>query len=147
MRPLMEICEPQAQYEGYKHADLTQRIIGIFYDVYNELGWGFLEKVYENAIVLRLQACGLRAAQQKPISVHFDGVVIGEYFADVVVEDLVLLELKAVDSLTGDHEAQVLNYLRATKYEVGLLLNFGPKPKVVRKAFNNDRKPNLERSS
>jgi GxxExxY protein len=138
----MGICEPQARYEGYKHVDLTQQIIGVFYDVYNELGWGFLEKVYENALVLRLRGCGLRAAQQRPISVFFDGVIVGEYFADVVVEDLVLLELKAVDTLTVEHEAQVLNYLRATKYEVGLLMNFGPRPKVVRKAFNNEHKPN-----
>jgi GxxExxY protein len=142
----MEICEPQSRYGGYAHVDLTQQIIGVFYDVYNALGWGFLEKVYENALVLRLRACGLRAVQQKPISVYFDGVVVGEYFADVIVEDLVILELKAVDALTSDHEAQVLNYLRATNYEVGLLMNFGPKPKIIRKAFNNDHKQNLKRS-
>jgi GxxExxY protein len=143
----MAVAEPLAEYQAYKHVDLTKRIIGVFYDVYNILGWGFLEKVYENALALRLRDCGLRAVQQKPISVFFDGTVVGEYFADVVVDDLILLELKAVDALTADHEAQLLNYLRATKYEVGLLMNFGPKPKVIRRAFDNDHKPTLQQRS
>lgn len=139
------MLEPLAEYEAYKHVELTKRIIGVFYDVYNALGWGFLEKVYENALILRLRTCGLKAVQQKPITVYFDGCVVGEYFADVVVDDLILLELKTVEALGPDHEAQLLNYLRATRYEVGLLLNFGPKPKVIRKAFDNDHKTSLQR--
>lgn len=123
-----------------KHGDLTRKIIGVFYGVYNELGYGFLEKVYENALTIRMRKAGLRAVQQQPIKVLFDGEVVGEYFADIVVNNAVIVELKAAAQLTGEHHAQLLNYLKATPYEVGLLLNFGPKPQIVRKVFDNPRK-------
>ncbi len=141
-----ELHEPAATYdtEEYKHSELTRRIIGIFFDVYNALGYGFLEKVYENAMALRLRKAGFRVVQQQPIKVYFDGEVIGEYAADLVVNDLVLVELKAARELADEHEAQLLNYLKATEYEVGLLLNFGPKPKFVRKAYDNANKRNLK---
>lgn len=124
----------------YRHRELTQQIIGSFYDVYNALGFGFLEKVYENALALRLRKVGLTVHQQQPISVYFDGVIVGEYFADLVVEDAVILELKTAKEITKEHEAQLVNYLKATQYEVGLILNFGRKPAVKRKAFDNRRK-------
>jgi len=124
----------------YKHSGVTERIIGIFYDVYNVLGYGFLEKVYERAMVIRLEKAGLSVQPQKEIKVYFDTELIGRYIADLVVDDVVLVELKAVDRLAPEHEAQLLNYLRATDIEVGLLLNFGNEPKVVRRAFDNHRK-------
>lgn len=145
---MLEIDEERGSYEAgaYKHSELTQRIIRVYFDVYNTLGYGFLEKVYENSFAMRLRSVGMHVQQQRPISVYFDGCVVGEYFADIVVDDLVLIELKAAAELMPEHEAQLRNYLRATKYEVGLLLNFGPKPKVTRKMFENHLKPNLQRS-
>ncbi len=142
-----ELHEPGAVYDAanYKHTELTKRIIGIFYEVYNTLGHGFLEKVYENAMALRLQKAGLNVTQQQPIRVFFDGEVIGEYFADLVVDDLIIVELKAAKDLAEEHEAQLLNYLKASEYEVGLLLNFGPHPKLSRKAYDNANKPNLKK--
>lgn len=98
----------------YRHSDLTQQIIGIFYDVYNALGYGFLEKLYENAMALRLRAAGLGVRQQQPVHVFFDGAVVGEYFADLVVNDCVLIELKAAETVAPAYEAQLVNYLRAT---------------------------------
>ena len=128
----------------YKHQDLTERIIGAFYNVYNRLGYGFLERVYENAMVIELQTTGLKVEQQMPIKVRYRGQVVGEYFADLVVEDKVIIELKAVSTFLPSHEAQLLNYLKATPYEVGLLLNFGPSPTKKRRIFDNDKKPNLQ---
>jgi len=128
---------------SYKHSDLTKEIIGAFYDVYNNLGYGFLEKVYENALAIELKARGFHVEQQKPIRVYYCNQIVGEYFADLIVNDLVILELKAVRAILKQHEAKLLNYLKATKYEVGLLLNFGPLPKQVRKAFDNHNKPHL----
>jgi len=127
----------------YKHSDVTDRIIGVFYDVYNILGYGFLEKVYERAMVMRLEKAGLSVQPQKEIDVYFDDELVGHYIADLVVNDIVLVELKAADRLAPEHEAQLLNYLRATDIEVGLLLNFGNEPKVVRRAFDNYRKRSL----
>ena len=126
-----------------KHADLTRQIIGAFYQVYNTLGYGFSEKVYENSLALELQDLGLKPVQQQPIVVYYNGVEVGQYIADIVVNDTVLLELKATRQLTADHEAQLLNYLKATKMEVGLLLNFGPKAEVKRKILDNERKGSL----
>jgi GxxExxY protein len=128
----------------YQHFELTKEIIGTFYDVYNMLGYGFLEKVYENALAIELGIRGFQVEQQKPISIHFRNQVIGEYFADILVNDLIIIELKATRALVKDHEAQLLNYLKATPYEVGLLLNFGPQPSYKHKAFSNHNKPNLE---
>lgn len=105
--------------------------------VYPQLGYGFLEKVYENAIVIALPALGLGVQQQVKIPVYFQGQPVGEYYADLMVEDKVIVELKAASQLTDEHEVQLLNYLRATPYEVGLLLNFGRKPEFLRKAYNN----------
>lgn len=137
-----ELNEPFCDFSTntHKHSDLTQQIIGIFYEVYNILGYGFLEKVYENALALRLRKAGRKVTQQQPITVHFDNHVIGEYCADIVVDDIIIIELKAVTQLAPEHHAQLLNYLKATQYEVGLLLNFGPKPQVARKAYDNNRK-------
>ena len=124
-----------------KHSDITDKILYAFFKtVYPQLGYGFLEKVYENALALSLRQMGLKVEQQARILVYFANEMVGEYYADLLVEDCVIVELKAAQSLNREHEAQLLNYLRATPYEVGLLLNFGPKPEFRRKAFNNDRK-------
>jgi GxxExxY protein len=109
-------------------------------DVYPQLGYGFLEKVYENAMTLALREFGLTVKQQAGIHVYYHGEVIGEYSADLLVEDAVIVEVKGAAQLNEEHEAQLLNYLRATPYEVGLLLNFGPKPEFRRKVFDNARK-------
>lgn len=124
-----------------KHRDISDKILHAFYKiVYPQLGYGFLEKVYENAMVIALTSLGLNVQQQAKISVHFQKQIVGEYYADLLVEDVVIVELKAVSRLLLEHEAQLLNYLRATPYEVGLLLNFGPKPDFRRKAYDNSRK-------
>ena len=128
----------------YMHSDLTDKIINAFYKVYNQLGYGFVEKVYENALAIELRKRGHEVAQPFPIDVYYDGVVIGEYKADLLVGDLVLCELKAARKLAAEHEAQLLNYLKATPYEVGLLLNFGPKPEIKRRATSNTNKPYLQ---
>ncbi len=127
----------------YKHADITKKVIGAFFVVYNTLGYGFSEKVYENALMVELQKMGLKAGQQVPIYVYYDAEVVGEFFADLIVEDKVIVELKSVKALIKEHEAQLLNYLKATTYEVGLLLNFGPEAKPKRMAFDNERKGSL----
>ncbi|MCB5283996.1 MAG: GxxExxY protein [Candidatus Cloacimonetes bacterium] len=122
-------------------SELTDRIIACFYTVYNSLGFGFLEKVYENAFVHELNKQGLKALAQYPIKVYYGGIPVGEYFADVVVEGLVIVELKAASTLANDHILQLQNYLRATNIEVGLLLNFGIKPEIRRKTYlNTDKK-------
>lgn len=124
-----------------KHSEITDKILHAFLKVvYPGLGYGFLEKVYENALVIVLRQMGLQVEQQASVLVHFAGHIVGEYFADLLVEGCVIVELKAVQSIAPEHEAQLLNYLRATPYEVGLLLNFGPKPAFRRKVFDNDRK-------
>lgn len=124
-----------------KHKEVTEKILHAFYKiVYPQLGYGFLEKVYENAMVIALASLGLKVEQQVEIPVYFQGQVVGEYFADLLVDNVVIVELKAASRLLPEHEAQLLNYLRATPYEVGLLLNFGPKPDFKRKAYENHRK-------
>ncbi len=122
---------------NYLHQDLTEKIIRAYYNVYNELGYGFLEKVYENAFMIELKSLGLNCEKQKPISVSFKGYKVGEYFADIIVENKVIIELKAAEVLVEEHEAQLLNYLRATEIEVGLLFNFGKKPQFKRQIFEN----------
>jgi len=122
------------------HEETTKAIIEAFYTVYNALGYGFLEKVYENAMAHELRKRGFTVQQQMPIQVYYDGLMMGEYFADLVVDGKVIVELKATDGLRPEYEAQLLNYLRATEIEVGLVLNFGIKPGFVRKIFTNDRK-------
>ena len=119
------------------HEKLTATIIGAFYDVYNTLGYGFLEKVYENALMIELEKIGLHAEQQVPITIFYDKKNVGNFFADILVENLVILELKAISDITISHEAQLLNYLKGSDLEVGLLLNFGPSPIVKRKIFQD----------
>jgi GxxExxY protein len=123
-----------------KHSELTDRIIGIFYDVYNELGHGFLESTYAEALVVALAESGLSAAREVPVPVWFRGRKVGQYYADLIVEGVILLELKAARTLEPAHEAQLLHYLRATEVEVGLLLNFGLRPQFRRLVFDNERK-------
>jgi GxxExxY protein len=118
------------------HSNLTNKIISAYFKVYNTLGYGFLEKVYENAMAVELRKEGLKCLQQQNIKVHYDGIVVGHYFADLLVEDVVLVELKAATALCEEHEAQLINYLKATNIEVGLLLNFGKKPGFKRKIFS-----------
>lgn len=120
--------------------ELTYKIIGVFYDVYNELGHGFLESVYQKSLGLALKSAGFDACWPIAIPVSFRGQQVGYFEGDMLVEKSVLLELKAVRALDGSHQAQLLNYLRATDIEVGLLLNFGVKPEVKRLVFENSRK-------
>jgi len=120
-----------------KHSELTDSVIRCYYKVYNTLGYGFLEKVYENALKLELEKAGHQVDSQKQIKVTYGDEIVGEYYADLVVDDLVILELKAAGVICKDHVAQLLNYLRATDVEVGLLLNFGKEPQFVRRAFEN----------
>lgn len=135
----MEVKKVDVQ--NLKHKEITDKILHAFFKVvYPALGFGFLEKVYENAMVIALREMGLKVEQQVKIVVYFAGQVVGEYYADLVVEGCVVVELKAVHGLLDEHDAQLLNYLRATEYEVGLLLNFGPQPRFRRKVFDNERK-------
>jgi GxxExxY protein len=126
-----------------KQADVTDKVLKAFFKVYNTLGYGFAERVYENALAIELKKSGLQVEKQKDMTVYYEGELVGDYVADIVVNGIVMLELKAVRTLTEDHEAQLLNYLKATPVEVGLLLNFGAKPEHRRKIFDNDRKGSL----
>jgi GxxExxY protein len=116
-----------------KEDDLTQKIIGCAYKVHNTLGPGFLEKVYENALRIELERLGLEVKQQEPINVTYDWQVVGEYYADLWVDERVVIELKAAQTLVKQHEVQLVNYLAATGIDCGLLLNFGPSVQVKRK--------------
>ncbi|MBK7104150.1 MAG: GxxExxY protein [Ignavibacteriae bacterium] len=120
------------------HSELTEKIIGAFYKVNNTLGYGFLEKVYENAMKVELKKLGLNVKQQHNIKVFYENENVGDYYADLIVNDLVILELKAAESICEEHEAQLINYLKATDIEVGLLLNFGKKAEFRRKIFSNN---------
>jgi len=120
--------------------ELTDKILSVFFDVYNELGYGFLERVYQNSLFIELQARGFKVEAQKQIKVYYKGNEVGEYYADLVVNDLVILELKAADYLVKEFEWQLVNYLKGTNMEVGLLLNFGRKPEFIRKVYENSRK-------
>lgn len=126
--------------EEYLHKELTSKIIQVFYKVYNTLGYGFLEKVYENAMRVELIKMGISVEQQKNIKVYYESEMVGDYFADLLIEELVIVELKAAENICEEHEAQLLNYLKATDIEVGLLLNFGKIPEVRRKIFMNKNK-------
>jgi GxxExxY protein len=127
------------QKEG-KYKELTEKIINIFYRVYNTLGYGFLEKVYENAMMIEFEKAGIQAVSQSPIRVLYDEKAVGEYYADILVDGKVIVEIKAARILGQENEAQLLNYLKATEVEVGLLLNFGPRPQIKRKGFDNQKK-------
>lgn len=124
------------------HEDLTDSIIKTFFDVYNELGYGFLEKVYQNSLFIELKNRGFKVEAQKQIKVYYKNVAVGQYYADLVVNDLIILELKAAEGIIKEFEFQLINYLKAPEIEVGLLLNFGMKPEFRRKVFENSRKNN-----
>ena len=127
-------------HQDSKHKEVTEQIIKIFFKVYNKLGYGFLEKIYENAMMLEFKKEGIPAVSRHAINVFYDGEVIGEYYADILVDNKVIVEIKASKDLVVENEAQLLNYLKATDIEVGLLLNFGSKPDVKRKVYDNFRK-------
>jgi len=123
--------------DNYKHTEITDKVIKGFYKVYNTLGYGFLEKVYENALFIELKEMGLYVEKQKQIIVYYEEKEVGEYYANLIAEKNVIVELKAAESLCEEHEFQLINYLKATDIEVGLLLNFGKKPEIRRKVFTN----------
>jgi GxxExxY protein len=122
---------------GLRQSELTSKIIGVFFDVYNELGYGFLEAVYIEALSVALHHAGLNIQREMPLSVFFRKRLIGKFRADLVVEETVLVEAKACSRLQPVHEAQVLNYLRASVLEIGLLLNFGARPQLKRLLYDN----------
>lgn len=107
------------------YKDLSYKIVGLAMEVYNKLGYGFLEKVYENALMILFQREGIQAEQQAPIKVYFDGKVVGDYVADILIENKIIIELKSVEKIINAHKAQVLNYLSATGVHLGIILNFG----------------------
>ena len=120
-----------------KHRELTAKIIDCAYKVHRELGFGFLESVYQNALLIELSKAGLAAQKEKKIQVNYDGQAIGDFIADIVVEDKVIIELKSVQQVHPAHEAQLINYLKATSIEVGLLINFGEKAEIKRKVLDH----------
>jgi len=124
--------------ENYKHSVLTQAIIKEAYYIFNHLGSGFMEKVYENALILRLKKRHFNVKSQHQIKVYFEGELIGEYIADIIVEDKIIIELKAAKEINSIHEVQLVNYLKATGIEVGLLINFGDKLKFKRKVLTKN---------
>jgi GxxExxY protein len=126
--------------EQLLYKELTEQIISAYYEVYNELGFGFLEKCYQNALFYELQDRGFQVEAKRKVRVLYKQRVIGNYEPDLIVNGLVIIELKAVEYLITDHETQLYNYLRSTDCEVGLLMNFGTKPEFRRKAFSNSRK-------
>jgi len=119
-----------------KHQELTRKIVDAAYHVHKSLGYGFLEKVYQNALMIELRRRGLFAASEKPLRIHYEAEVVGDYVCDVVVEEKVILELKAVKQIDQIHEVQLVNYLKGTGIEVGLLINFGPSIQIKRKVFD-----------
>ena len=118
-----------------KHQDLTSKIIACAYKIHNTLGFGFLETVYQNALLIELIKAGLKAEKEKKIQVYYDTQLVGDYMADIIVENKVILELKSVKDLHPAHEAQIINYLKATGIEVGLLINFGDRVEIKRKVY------------
>ena len=134
--------EVQKKFEG-KHSEVTGKILGAFFQLHKELGFGFSEKVYESALEILLNELGMIVERQKEICVHYHGKVIGQYKADIIVNRVVLLEIKSVEKLIDAHDAQLLNYLKATELEVGLLLNFGRQAEFHRKIYDNPRKGSL----
>ena len=124
--------------DNYKYSDITERIIKEAYYVYNILGYGFLEKVYENALFKRLNNVGLHVERQYAIEVYFENEIVGEFYADLVVENKVIIEVKAVERLNPVYEVQLVNYLKATEIEVGLLINFGKRIEIKRKVFSKN---------
>ena len=123
-----------------KYQETTEKIIGVFYGVYNELGHGFLESVYEQAMAIALREAGLQVVQQAPVKVYFRGQMVGDFRTNLLVNDHAIVELKAARAIEPAHEAQLMNYLRATNIEIGLVMNFGPKPEFKRFIYDNERK-------
>jgi GxxExxY protein len=128
------------EHEELVPKELVDTILKQFYRVYNELGYGFLERVYQNALYFALLDEGLRCETEQPIKVYFDGKVVGDYRADILVENCIILELKAAEEFSSSFDSQLINYLKATDIEVGYVLNFGKRPKYSRKVFSNSRK-------
>lgn len=124
----------------FPHQELTKNIIGVYYDVYNELGYGFLEKVYHKAMLIELHKRGYDIESEKKLNVYYKNEIVGEYVPDIIINESVIVELKCVEYLIETHENQLLNYLKATNCEVGLILNFGKDPQFIRKIFTNDLK-------
>jgi GxxExxY protein len=124
----------------FLHKSLSDSILKAYYEVYNELGYGFLEKVYQNAMYFELKLKGFKVEAQKQIKVYYKSQLVGEYFADLIVDDSITVELKACECLMDEHQGQLLNYLKATKVEIGMLLNFGTIPEFKRLIYTNDRK-------
>ena len=122
------------------HRNLSDTILKIYFEVYNEHGYGFLEKVYQNAMYFELKSQGYKVEAQKQIKVYYKSQLVGDYFADLLIDDSIILELKACECLMDEHKAQLLNYLKATEVEIGLLLNFGITPEFKRSIYTNDRK-------
>jgi GxxExxY protein len=131
---------------GLLFKELSDQIIKAYFKVYNKLGFGFLEKVYENALCLELEKCNLQIRQQVPVDVYYENVIVGYYKADVIVENKIIIEIKAAEALCEAHECQLINYLKATDFEVGLLFNFGKEPQLKRKIFQKKPDPLLNPS-
>jgi GxxExxY protein len=119
-----------------EHSDITEKIIACAYTVYSKLGFGFLERVYENSLMIEVRKAGLHAEQQCPVKIYYEGEIVGDYVADIIVENKIILELKAIDKILDIHEIQLKNYLKATGIEVGLLINFGKSVEIKRKFVN-----------
>jgi len=133
--------------ENYKHSDITGQILKAFFKVYNTLGYGFLEKVYENAMMIELTRMGLKCSNQLPVKVYYEDYLVGDFVADILVEELVIVELKTIETLARIHEAVLVNYLKGTELEVGLLLNFGPKPEYKRRVLTNEYLERIKREN
>ena len=118
-----------------EHKELTHKIIGCAYVVYKQLGFGFLESVYRKAMVIELNKAGLNTEEEKPITVYYDEYIVGKFSADLYVEDIVVVELKSVQNMVKDHEVQLVNYLKGTRKDVGLLINFGPSGVEVKRKY------------
>jgi GxxExxY protein len=121
-----------------KHQELSQKIIAAAYNVHNELGYGFLERVYKNALAIELEEAGLKCSREVPLKVSYHNRIVGDYYADIIVEDKIVVEVKAVNKLDSIHEVQLVNYLKATGLNVGLLINFGQSVEVKRRIFGFD---------
>ena len=126
--------------DNFLYSELTSVIIKSFFKVYNHLGFGFLEKVYQNALVIELKKCGISCVKNHPIDVYYEGQHVGSYYTDILVNDCIIIENKSAECLCEEHEAQLVNYLKATNIEVGMLLNFGKKAQFKRKVFSAEFK-------
>ncbi len=124
----------------YLYSELSDSIINCFYKVYNVLGFGFLEKIYQKSLEIELTNNGIIFEPQYPIKVYYENSIVGEYYADIFVEDKIIIEIKAISTLVKENELQLINYLKSTNIEVGLLLNFGEKPEIKRRVLTNDKK-------